>query len=183
MDAANARESVDTRERILRAAMRVFAQHGLFKAPISMVAREAGVSKSLIFWYYRSRENLVREVVERVLPLDVVESCLTQGLRGRRLAECIARMYLEKYEDTTMRLLLLQVLAARGILKEVDEAFSKICEEMLPALAEGVWGTRSKENLVKARMLFGSLLCYTVNPPRGINRDEYVRIMLDVLAG
>ena len=172
---------VDTRERIVRAAMKVFAEHGLFRAPVSLVAREAGVSKSLIFWYYRSRENLVKEVVERVLPIDVIESCLSQRLRGRSLAECIARRYLEKYEDVTMRLLLLQVLAARGTIREVDEAFSKICDEMLPALAEGVWGARSKENLVKARMLFGSLLCYTVNPPRDVDRDEYVRIVLDVL--
>ncbi len=178
---ANAREAIDTRERILRAAMKVFAMHGLFKAPLSMVAREAGVSKSLIFWYYGNRENLVREVVERVLPLDVIEGCVGKGLKGRSLAECVARRYLEKYEDATMRLLLLQVLSARGLLGLVDEAFRRICVEMLPVLAEGVWGERSKENIVKARMLFGSLLCYTLNPPNGIDREEYIRIILDTL--
>jgi len=172
----------ETRDKIIRAAMKVFARHGLFRAPISLIAREAGVSKALIFWYFRSKDELIQEVVKQALPLDIVKKCLDKKLEGRRLLECIARNYFSKYSNPETRMLLLHIVSARGIIDYVDEAFEELCTHHLDRVAELAWGKRGKEAKIRARMLFGSLLCYALNPPQGITPEEYISQIVDVLA-
>ena len=50
----------DTRQIILDAATRLFGVHGLDGVSTTDIAREAGVNKALIFYYYNSKENLYR---------------------------------------------------------------------------------------------------------------------------
>lgn len=61
----------ETRERVLVAAKRVFAECGPFKARIGDIAAEAGVSVGYIYMYFGSKEKLYRIVQEQditVLP-------------------------------------------------------------------------------------------------------------------
>ena len=176
-------QEIDTREKIVRAAMKVFASRGLFRAPLSLVAREAGVSKALIFWYFGSRDELVKEVIKRALPTDVVKTCLEKNLGGRELLKCIGEKYFEKYSDPVMRMLLIHTMAARGLIDYVDEAFKELCVEYLLELAERAWGSRDKESRIRARMLLGSLLCYALNPPRDIEPREYVEKIVEIVSG
>ena len=55
----------ETREQILDAAMEHFAECGYKGASISKIAEEAGVSKSLIFWYFNTKEMLFQSLVDR----------------------------------------------------------------------------------------------------------------------
>jgi AcrR family transcriptional regulator len=55
-----------TRERILRAATRVFAQHSFRAASTRMIAAEAGVDHPLIHYYFGSKEKLFEEVTAKV---------------------------------------------------------------------------------------------------------------------
>jgi len=55
----------NTRKCIVEAATRLFALHGFQQAPLSLIALEAGVSKSLILWYFGSKDSLVLEVARR----------------------------------------------------------------------------------------------------------------------
>lgn len=176
------RSSEETKRRILEAAMRVFARHGFHRAPVAEIAKEARVSKALVFWHYGSKEKLVEEVLRIALPMDVVERCLAERLEGVELLRCIASQYLEKYSDPVMRLLLLHALAARGSLEHVDRAFDMLCGPMLDEVAERALGTRGREARIKARMFFGSLLCYALNPPRDIEPREYVETLVKLLS-
>lgn len=54
-------------ERIVVAAMRVFADYPLEKASLRMIAKEAGISFSAITYYFKTKENLYREVIVRIL--------------------------------------------------------------------------------------------------------------------
>jgi TetR/AcrR family fatty acid metabolism transcriptional regulator len=47
------------RERILRAAVEVFARTGYFNAKVSEVAREAGVADGTIYLYFQGKEDLL----------------------------------------------------------------------------------------------------------------------------
>src|SRR5450759_2683698 len=47
------------RERILRAAVDVFAQNGYFNAKVSEVARSAGVADGTIYLYFDGKEDLL----------------------------------------------------------------------------------------------------------------------------
>jgi AcrR family transcriptional regulator len=56
-----------TRKRILRAARRAFAQSGFDKATIREVADLAGVSSPLIYALFKSKEGLLRALIDAAL--------------------------------------------------------------------------------------------------------------------
>ena len=58
---------MDTREKILETATRLFSTHGYTSTSLSTVAKEAQVSKALIFWHFENKEKLFRSAVQRTL--------------------------------------------------------------------------------------------------------------------
>ena len=58
---------MDTREKILETAMRLFSTHGYGNTSLSQIAKEASVSKALIFWHFESKEKLFRTAIQRTL--------------------------------------------------------------------------------------------------------------------
>jgi len=55
-------DKISTRNRILRAARKAFAERGRDGVSMSEIAREAGVQKALIYYYFPSKEDLFYEV-------------------------------------------------------------------------------------------------------------------------
>ena len=55
----------DARDRIERAALRVFARRGYRRATVRDVAAEAGVAQGLLYHYVRGKDALLRAVFER----------------------------------------------------------------------------------------------------------------------
>lgn len=49
----------DKRERILRAATQIFAQHGFYKSKISEIARLADVADGTIYLYFKNKDDLL----------------------------------------------------------------------------------------------------------------------------
>jgi AcrR family transcriptional regulator len=62
---------LETRQSIIRTALRVFLAEGYAGASLKEVARQAGVTKGAIYHYFESKEELFAEAV----------SYLTQGMR------------------------------------------------------------------------------------------------------
>jgi AcrR family transcriptional regulator len=60
------RDADRTRKKLLDAAEIVFAKHGLEGASTESIARRAGVSKTMLFYYYQSKEQLYMEVLKRL---------------------------------------------------------------------------------------------------------------------
>src|SRR5262252_1663858 len=58
---------MDARTKILETAARLFATHGYENTSLSQVARDAAVSKALIFWHFETKENLFRAVLSRTV--------------------------------------------------------------------------------------------------------------------
>jgi AcrR family transcriptional regulator len=70
----------DRREQIIDAAMRVFAQKGFMKATNKDVAREAGITPGLIYYYFQSKEALLKAVLEERSPIQVVSTITPEML-------------------------------------------------------------------------------------------------------
>jgi TetR/AcrR family fatty acid metabolism transcriptional regulator len=68
---ASRRRGGDKRERILSAAVRVFAKNGFYATRVSEVAKAAGVADGTIYLYFKSKEELLvslfEDRVERLL--------------------------------------------------------------------------------------------------------------------
>jgi len=174
--------SRDAEERIIEAAARVFARYGYFNAPVQLIAQEAGVSKGLVFWHFRTKEELVVRVAERALPSDVIRKCVDSGLRGKELLYCIGKSYLKKYEDEVNRLLFINTLALSNVNEKMKEELRGICSGLLERAAEKVYGDAGKESVTRIRSFFGGLMCYTLNPPANISRKEYLENLINLVS-
>jgi len=171
----------DVVNKIIEAAVKVFARHGYFKAPVQLIAEEAGVSKGLVFWYFRSKEELIVEVAKKALPTDVISECVAKELKGRELLTCVGVNYLNKYRDDEYRLLLINTLALANVNKMIQEELIKLCGELLDKVAEKTYGVLTKESIIKVRVFFGGLMCYVLNPLKGITREEYLENLINAV--
>jgi AcrR family transcriptional regulator len=68
---------MDTRQKILTSATRLFSTQGYANTSLAQVAKEAQVSKALIFWHFASKEDLFRTALTDSLApysIDVLEA-------------------------------------------------------------------------------------------------------------
>jgi TetR/AcrR family fatty acid metabolism transcriptional regulator len=92
-EGAGSRRAGDKRERILRAAVKVFAKSGFFAARVSEVAKAAGVADGTIYLYFKSKDELLvslfEDRVERLLAYLREELPKLEGApaRFRRIIE------------------------------------------------------------------------------------------------
>jgi AcrR family transcriptional regulator len=63
----------ESRDEILRAATELFATRGFHETSMSEVARAAGVSKALIFWHFKSKEELFVAVLGKLFEPYVID--------------------------------------------------------------------------------------------------------------
>jgi AcrR family transcriptional regulator len=171
-------EETEVREKIVQASMKIFSKYGFFKAPVGFIAKEAGVSKGLVFWYFRTKDELIIEVALRSLPLDVLKYCLEKEIGGIELLYCIGEKYLKKYRRAELRNLMLHSFSSATVYPQIRDKINKLCREYIRKAAKKAYGRDCKATRVAMRTFFGSLQCYVMRPPQGITEREY----LDALA-
>src|SRR5579862_5520325 len=66
-------QAQDSRDEILKAAIHLFATRGFHETSMSEVAREAKVSKALIFWHFKTKEELFLAVLNKLLEPYVID--------------------------------------------------------------------------------------------------------------
>ncbi len=168
----------EVKEAIIKAAMEVFAEYGYFRAPVRLISLKAGVSKGLIFWYFRGKDELIREVALRALPRDVISKCLNSGVVGCALLECIAKNYTAKYSDKLMTRLLLNTLAIKEAYPAIAEEIDSLCENELSEVARRALGGDGKKERMFVRFFFGSLLCPAINEPSDVGYEELISFLM-----
>ncbi|NLC70714.1 MAG: helix-turn-helix transcriptional regulator, partial [Desulfuromonadaceae bacterium] len=57
---------VDKRAALLSAALELFAENGFNASPTALIARRAGVASGTLFVYFKSKEELIRELFREV---------------------------------------------------------------------------------------------------------------------
>lgn len=72
--------SQDSRDEILKAASALFASRGIHETSMSEVARAARVSKALIFWHFKTKEDLFLAVLNRLLEPYVIDFAEEAGV-------------------------------------------------------------------------------------------------------
>lgn len=81
----------DRRRAILHAALTVFANHGYHSASVAMIAKEAGVSKGLMYNYFESKEQVLLTLVNDLFDEVVTKMRIIPGevLSRERFIELI----------------------------------------------------------------------------------------------
>ncbi len=78
----------DIRQDIVEAALRVFARSGVSSATLDDVANEAGISRGTVCWHYRSKDDLLKAIIQHHesysslrQALDGIEQDLQNGVQ------------------------------------------------------------------------------------------------------
>jgi TetR/AcrR family transcriptional regulator len=89
---ASATLPTDTKEQILKVAEELFAQKGFAGVRTQQIAERAGVNKALIYYYFESKEKLLREVLQKIL-FELIS--LSNEILARKLsaAEILEQFY------------------------------------------------------------------------------------------
>jgi len=103
----------NTEERILEAASRVFLKKGMAGARMQIIADEAEINKSLLHYYYRSKDKLFLEVF-RLAIRDFVP-----GIRGIIFSGMSVQEKLDHFIHQYMDVLLTKPFVPMFILQEI----------------------------------------------------------------
>jgi AcrR family transcriptional regulator len=90
---------MDARTKILETATRLFSTHGYENTSLSQVAKDASVSKALIFWHFETKENLFQAVLNRTLEPLSLEIDDLEGLSELEQLKKLVDLYCEFVTD------------------------------------------------------------------------------------
>jgi AcrR family transcriptional regulator len=120
-------QGLQTRDRILSTAARLFSEHGYEHTPLSQVAREAHVSKALVLWHFDTKEALFRAALGRTLEpyhLDVED---LEGLDESAQIELLMDRFSEFVRANVYSVRFLFGLLIRGEPKR-DDVIGRVSE-------------------------------------------------------
>lgn len=80
-----------SKEKIRAAAMELFIKQGYYATSISDIAKQAGISKGLLYNYYKGKEELLSEMVEARIKevVEVMEEAFTLNSPSEQLEHII----------------------------------------------------------------------------------------------
>lgn len=170
-------------ERIIVAAIRVFAGCPIEKASLRTIAREAGISFSAITYHFKTKENLYNEVIRRVLehvissspdlseelPEKITADAAKNELHG--IIDNIAdRLYGNSNAAMMAQILLREHITPSAIYESIYENYFKKIVNRIAGLVRGVTGKNDEFNSkMQAFSIIGQLIAIR------IEREMFVR--------
>lgn len=124
-EGSNLDHSVQTREKILATAARMFSAQGYDNTSLSQVAREASVSKALIFWHFDSKEKLFQAALHRTLEPYFINVVELEGLNEREQIERLIDLFFEFVRANVYSVRFILSIVLRGE-KQPDESIARV---------------------------------------------------------
>jgi AcrR family transcriptional regulator len=127
-------QSEQSRERLIDAATRLFAERGYRDASVQAIGEAAGISRGSIFWHFGSKEGLLWAVVQRAFARWEAET-LVPAVGDARGEEAIGRALRAHRrfladDEGTMRLLFVLMFEALGPRPELTGEFARLHRDL-----------------------------------------------------
>lgn len=155
----------DKYERILTAALKVFAQKGFYQSKVSEIAKLAGVADGTIYLYFRNKDDILISLFEKVMQeaIDNLERALSTETDPARKLEICARIHLSMIDGSREAAEIVQVEVRQSFkfMKEYkNEKFYQYLNIIGAIVAEGqakgIFRADIDPDIAK-RAIFGSL--------------------------
>jgi AcrR family transcriptional regulator len=135
-------QGLRSRDNLLRAATRQFAERGFSATSIDDVCRDAGVVKSAVYWHFDSKEGLLAAVLEETATAwidGILASVQQTGDPRERLTRAIAGMRdLVETRPALLRLLQSMLLERTGESAETRAVLLRVFDRARAALTDGI---------------------------------------------
>jgi TetR/AcrR family fatty acid metabolism transcriptional regulator len=157
--------STDKRDRILDAAVRVFAQEGFYNAKIAQVAKLADVADGTIYLYFKSKDDLLISLFEQRMDhinaqmRTAVDNGTTAPDRLRRMIAMHAAL-VEK-DPYTAEVLTVELRQSAKFIKEYEnKKFGEYLRLISSTISEGQARGELRDDIepqLAARAIFGAI--------------------------
>jgi AcrR family transcriptional regulator len=100
-------DTVEAKERILQASIQLFSEKGFDATSVTEISKSADVTKALIYYYFKSKEeildSLVHSLLDRVtsITMDFIHANIVQMIQSGRLDIEPDRLSFANEEDTS----------------------------------------------------------------------------------
>jgi TetR/AcrR family fatty acid metabolism transcriptional regulator len=180
------------KDKIINAALAVFAEKGFSDATMADISKKAGVSTPVLYEYFKTKEDLLFTIPEKYTeePIRIMEYILPYLREPEAKIRAIVQGYMNLYEQNPLyaSLVMLQLKTNRNFLNtRAYEDSRKIPQLMLQIIREGINNGRFKDDtnafLIRA-MLLGTIehLCIRkllLGEPK--NLRQFVDPMIDAV--
>ena len=144
---------------ILDTALALFAQRGYHETSISLIAKEAGISKGLIYNYFKSKDSLLNEIISLGLD-ELIKDLEIEGdesLTKEKLVRYIDITFLKLQENPKFYQLFFSLIIQPRVLSIFqDKFFSQIIP--LLSLLEKYYKAKGNKNPKAKAYLFMAIL-------------------------
>jgi AcrR family transcriptional regulator len=134
----------EKRQRILQAAVRVFAEHGYHGSRVGDIAEDAGVAHGLLYHYFASKEDVLRtifvenwgELIKRFRAVEETDEPASDKLAG--IAKILLRTW--RNDPALVTVMVREVARSPQLqaqVEEVGEAFAIVRRVIEQGQAEG----------------------------------------------
>lgn len=159
-------KKIDRKEVILSVAQRKFARYGLHKTTIDEIAKDARISKGLIYHYYSSKEDIFYAVINK--EVKYLESLIRKAISR----EITPQKKLETFIKTRLNRMLEVV--------NLNELNKEVVKILIPEIEKGLINYRKKEikivsSIIKEGMRNGDF--------KKVNPDKTAFIFLSLFRG
>jgi AcrR family transcriptional regulator len=111
----------DAKHRIIEAAMDVIAERGCDRMTIDDVAKKLGVTKGAVYWYFKSKEELVAAVLNKFK--GDIERTSFESFYNRPIEEVFAQLFVRfSLTDDRQRAIFFEMFALAARNSEVRHA-------------------------------------------------------------
>jgi AcrR family transcriptional regulator len=158
--------SEETRNAILAAARRRFADDGYERATIRAIAADAGIDPSMVMRYYGSKDGLLAAAVDIALDLPALED-LPAGRRGETLVRHFLAVWEGERANDVLSVLLRSAVTNEAAAERMRTIFAT---QVGPVLARSPEGP-ARAALIASQMLGVALCRYILRLPEIVALD------------
>jgi AcrR family transcriptional regulator len=129
----------ERRKQILDAAETVFTERGMDKARMDDIVHESGLSKGSLYWYFKSKDDIIQALLDRVFIDEMREAealIHAQGSSSERLRVFIANLVQEYKRFEKMLPLAYEFVALAARSKVIRQTIVGYFERYTAILAE-----------------------------------------------
>jgi AcrR family transcriptional regulator len=184
------------RDEIVQAALTIFAEQGFHKASIKQIAAAAGLkSPSLIYWYFKDKEELLYAVMTSLTPVfdiaanadTVMDSPPEEVLLF--LAQAFSNVITNPNAVRIIKIFLSEALRSADSITPVTRKTERVLSFLISYLERQIELGRLRPHNPQtssrafAWMLFGYLMTHDIVPQMGVGLpdvDSYKREVIDI---
>ena len=127
------KKNQSSKQKILSIASKEFAAYGFGGARVERIARQAGVNKAMIFYYYSSKQNLYRIIIKNSLLelIPKIQEAIAVSKSPEQFFERMPKVYIRYFsqKQEVIRMIGFELIQDPGnITSVIKDIFSNISE-------------------------------------------------------